>query len=163
MRYLLLLLFSLAFHRAFSQSKPKVVFRLPKDEKSRKFVTSCLCNRSTTKLLPNHLELRLDTLKRIEVISRVVPAVKFQKECDGIYYYFLRSEYWVTPTFRGTNGTFYAYQYLVILNKKLIPFRANDQANSANFQRIRQALIRTIGIQKTDSIMPHLLSGYTTF
>ena len=163
MRYLLLFLFSLVFHGAFSQGKLKMVFRLPKDEKARKFVTSCLCNQNAAELLPNHPELRLDTLKRIEVIPRIVPAVKLQNECDGIYYYVLRSEYWTTPTFRGAKGTFYAYQYLVILNKKLIPFQANDRANPAKFQRIRQELIRSIGVQKTDSIRPHLLSGYATF
>lgn len=163
MRCLLLFLFLLAFHGAFSQSKSKVVFRLPKDEKARKFVTSCLCNQDATKLLPNQPELRLDTLKKFEVISRVVPALKFQKECDGIYYYFLRSEHWITPTLSGPRGAYYQYQYLVILNKKLIPFRAKDRANYAKFQRIRQALIRIIGVQKTDSIKPHLMSGYATF
>ncbi len=163
MRYLLVFILSLAFHNAFSQSKSKVMFRLPKDATARKFVTSCLCNQDADKLLPNHPESRLDTVERIEVISRVVPAIKFQEECDGIYYYFLRSEYWDAPMFRGAKGTFYAYQYLVILNKTLIPFRANDKANPAKFQRIRQELIRNIGVQKTDSIRLHLLSGHATF
>ncbi len=163
MRYLLIFLLSLGFYSAFSQNKPKVVFRLPKEEKAKKFVASCLCNQDAGELMPNHPELRLDTLKRIEVISKVVPAIKFQQECDGIYYYLLRSEYWLTPTFRRPNGTFYAYQYLVILNKKLFPFKANDSSNAAKFQQIRQALIKDLGVQKTDSIRPYLLSGYATF
>ena len=133
---------------------------MPKNEEARRFTTTCLCNQYADNLLPSDPVLHLDTLKRIEVIARIEPAIKFKSEYDGIYYYFLRSEYWITPTLRGKNGTYHEYRYLVILNKKLIPFKANDKLNAKQFLAIRKDLIAALGAQRTDSIKPHLLRGY---
>ena len=159
MRYFLLVFSVFLFQSAPAQSihRLKIISLKKPTTESQRFMM-CLANNYNDDLLPNYPFL--DTIKHINALIRVENAIKFKGECDGIYYYLLRSEFWITPTFRGG---YYDYAYLVILNNKIIPFKANDEANAAKFQRIRQDLIKNVGVQKTDSIRPHLTSGYAQF
>jgi hypothetical protein len=160
MRYFLLAFSVFLFQSGFAQSshRLKIVSHKNHSAEAKKFVEQCLGNRYGDDLLPEYPEL--DTVKHIQALIRVEPAIKFSDGCNGIYYYLLRSGYWRTPTFSGSNGAFYEYEYLVLLNEKAIPFKANDPANSEKFARIRKDLIKYIGVQKTDSIKQHLIRGY---
>lgn len=161
MRYFLLAFsFLILFQSGFAQGLRRLTIISHKKHtaETQKFVNLCLGNNYGGDLLPNYPFL--DTVKHVNALIQIEPAIKFKGDCDGVYYYLLRSEYWVTPTFRGG---YYDYDYLLILNGKVIPFKANDKANAAKFQRIRQELIQHIGVQKTDSIRPHLLAGYIQF
>jgi hypothetical protein len=159
MRYFLLIISIFPAHAGFAQSSSrlKIISSKKHTTEARKFVDLCLSKNYDDDLLPNYSWL--DTVKHINAFIRAEPAIKFRGECDGIYYYLLRSG-WAIPTFRGGH---YDYEYLVILGEKIIAFKANDAANAEKFQRIRRELVKIIGVQKTDSIKPHLISGYAQF
>ena len=112
MRYLLVAFSLLLFQSSFAQKVHRLTIVSHKNHtaEARRFVDSCLGNNYDDDLLPN--DATLDTVKHINALIRVETAIKFKGECDGIYYYLLRSEYWRTPTFRGG---YYDYEYLVIL------------------------------------------------
>ncbi|MCI1188868.1 hypothetical protein MON38_15700 [Hymenobacter sp. DH14] len=160
MRYFLLIFSIFLFQLVLAQSshRLKIVSHKKHTAEEKKFVEFCLSNKYGDDLLPDYAGL--DTVKHISALIRAKPAIHFDGDCNGIYYYLLRSEYWPTPTLSGTNGAFYEYEYLVLLNEKAIPFKANDPANSAKFAGIRKDLIKYIGVQKTDSIKQHLIRGY---
>ena len=73
------------------------------------------------------------------------------------HYYRLLSEQWQKLAFRPG---FSSYNYVVILDKKLVVFHSNGPANPAKFKRIRPQLLRNLSTTKTDLHQPHLLLGY---
>lgn len=156
-RYFLVVLLLLSSQLLLAQSTQRLTIVTSKraSEKTQTFFINCLSGKYTDDLLPNDHYPKLDSAKHIKALLRLKPAIKLKEECDGIYYYLLRSGYWRTPTFRGNEGSYYEYEYLVILNNRITPFKAKDSENRRKFRNIRKELIKRIGTQKTDSIKPY--------